>query len=90
MKQRFTALVLLLTLLLALTGCSDVVNEIAGNVADAAVKELEAQIKSALETYSVEVVEIKSALGKLNNDAPSDLQFYCGVLVRSNSGKFFS
>ena len=88
MKQRFIALVLLLTLLLSLTGCSDVVNEIAGNVADAAVKELEAQIKSALETYSVEVVEIKSALGKLNNDAPSDLQFYCGVLVRSNSDKF--
>ena len=88
MKQRFIALVLLLTLLLALTGCSDVVSEIAGNVADAAVKELETQIKSALETYSVEVVEIKSALGKLNNDVPSDLQFYCGVLVRSNSDKF--
>lgn len=88
MKFRFTVPVVILALLIALAGCSDVVGEIAGNVADAAVKELETQIKTALETYSVEVVEVKSAIGKLNNDAPSDLQFYCGVLVRSNSDKF--
>ena len=88
MKYRFTVLALLLALLMTLTGCNDVVGEIAGNVADAAIKELEIQIKSALETYSVEVVEVKSAIGKLNNDAPSDLQFFCGALVRSNSDKF--
>jgi len=82
------ALVLILVLFITLGGCSDVMGEIAGNVADAATKELEAQIKSALETYSVKVVEIKSAVGKLNNDADSDLQFFCGVLVRSNSDKF--
>ena len=88
MKYRFIVPVLILALMLMLGGCSDVMGEIAGNVADAAVKELEVQIKEALETYSVEVVEIKSAIGKLNNDAPSDLQFFCGVLVRSNSDKF--
>ncbi len=87
MKNRFTVLVLILVLLVTLGGCGEIVGDIATNVAGAAVKELEAQIKSALETYSVEVVEVKSALGKLNNDAPSDLQFYCGVLVRSNSDK---
>ena len=44
MKQRFTALVLILALLVTLGGCSDIMGEIAGNVADAAVKELEAQL----------------------------------------------
>ena len=88
MKFRFAALVLLLALFVSLCGCSDVMGEIAGNVADAAAKELETQIKSAVETYSVEVVEVKSAVGKLNDDAASDLQFFCGVLVRSNSDKF--
>ena len=38
MKYRFTALVLVLALLLALCGCSEAVGEIAGNVADAAVR----------------------------------------------------
>ena len=85
MKYRFTALVLVLALLLALCGCSEAVGEIAGNVADAAVKELEIQVKKTLEKYKVDVVEVKSAVGKLNNDSDSELQFFCGVLVRSNS-----
>ena len=85
MKYRFTALVLVLALLLALCGCSEAVGEIAGNVADAAVKELEIQSKKTLEKYKVDVVEVKSAIGKLNNDSDSELQFFCGVLVRSNS-----
>ena len=85
MKYRFTALVLVLALLLALCGCSEAVSEIAGNVADAAVKELEVQIEKTLEKYKVDVIEVKSAVGKLNNDSDSDLQFFCGVLVRSNS-----
>jgi len=85
MKYRFTALVLIFALLTALCGCSDVVGDIAGNVADAALKELEQQIKATVEEYKVSIVEIKSAIGKLNNDSDSDLQFFCGVLVRSNS-----
>ena len=85
MKHRFTVLLLIAALLLTLCGCSDVVTDIAGNVADAAMKELEVQIKKTVEEYKVNVVEIKSAVGKLNNDSDSDLQFFCGVLVRSNS-----
>lgn len=85
MKYRFTALVLVLALLLGLCGCSEAVGEIASNVADAAVKELEVQVKKTLEKYKVDVIEVKSAVGKLNNDSDSDLQFFCGVLVRSNS-----
>ena len=88
MKNRFTILVLILMLLITLSGCGEIVGDIASNVAGAAVQELEAQIKEAVQTYSVDVVEIKSAVGKLNNDSESDLQFFCGVLVRSNSDKF--
>ena len=85
MKTRFAALFLLAALLLSLCGCSDVMNDIAGNVADAALKELEVQIRNTVETYKVEIVEVKSAVGRLNNDSDSDLQFFCGVLVQSNS-----
>lgn len=85
MKSRFAALFLIAALLLSLCGCSDVVNDIAGNVADAALKELEVQIRETVNEYKVDVVEIKSAVGQLNNDSDSELQFFCGVLVRSNS-----
>lgn len=85
MKSRFTVLLLIAALLISLCGCSDVVNDIAGNVADAALKELEKQIKETITEYKVDIVEIKSAVGRLNNDSESDLQFFCGVLVRSNS-----
>ena len=83
--KRFFTLLLTAALLLSLCACSDVVTDIAGNVADAALKELETQIKETVEAYKVDIVEIKSAVGRLNNDSDSDLQFFCGVLVRSNS-----
>ena len=85
MKHKITVLLLVLSILLSLSGCDGVVGEIAGNVADVAVKELEAQIKATIEEYKVEVIEIKSAVGKLDNDFSSSQQFFCGVLVRSNS-----
>lgn len=85
MKLRIATLALALVLMFGLLGCSAVVGEIAGNVADAAAKELEAQIKKTVEEYKVDVIEIKSAVGKLDNDTDSSQQFYCGVLVRSNS-----
>jgi len=85
MKQRFILLAVIAALLLTLPACSDTVTDIAGNVADAALKELEVQIRKTAEEYKVDIVEIKSAVGKLNNDSDSDLQFFCGVLVRSNS-----
>ena len=53
MKKRFAALVLIAALLLSLCSCSEVMGEIAGNVADAALKELEQQIKLTLQEYKV-------------------------------------
>ena len=85
MKAKMTVLVLVLSILLTFSGCDGVVGEIAGNVADVAVKELEAQIKATIEEYKVDVIEIKSTVGKLDNDFSSSQQFFCGVLVRSNS-----
>lgn len=85
MRYKVTALVLILSFLLILSGCGEVVGEIAGNVADAAAQELETQIKETIEEYKVEVVELKSAVGKLDNNVDSSQQFFCGVLVRSNS-----
>ena len=85
MKFRLIAFVLILSLMSALCGCGSIVSDIAGNVADAAMEELEQQIRDAVEEYKVQVVEVKSAVGKLNNESESDLQFFCGVLVRSNS-----
>ena len=83
MKKFFTFL-LILTLLVSLAGCSEVAGEIAGNVADAAKKELENQIKQTFETYKIDILDMKSAVGKLN-DANGDLQFFCAVLVQSDS-----
>ena len=85
MKHKITVLLLVLSILLTFSGCDGVVGEIAGNVADVAVKELEAQIKATIEEYKVDVIEIKSTVGKLDNDFSSSQQFFCGVLVRSNS-----
>ena len=85
MKHKMIALLLVLSMLLALSGCGEVMGEIAGNVADVAVRELEAQIKATIEKYKVDVIEMKSAVGKLDNDVDSSQQFFFGVLVRSNS-----
>ncbi len=63
--------------LCALSGCG----EIAGNVADAAMEELENQVKSTLEENKLEVVEIKTAYGCLTGDG--EHQFFLAALVRS-------
>ncbi len=85
MKYRLAVFFLIAAFLLSLCGCSDVMSDIAGNVADAALKELEVQIRETVKEYKVDVIEVKSAVGQLNNDSDSDLQFFCGLLVRSNS-----
>lgn len=64
-------------------GCN-AVGEIAGNVADAAMKELENQVKATLEKNKVNVVELKTAIGKLNDDG-SEMQFFCAALVKSDT-----
>lgn len=85
MKLRLIPLILIVSVFLSFGSCSGVVGDIAGNVADAALEELELQIREAVEEYKVEVVEVKSAVGRLNNESDSRMQFFCGVLVRSNS-----
>ena len=84
MIKKFTALVLVLFLLAGMAGCSEVAGEIAGNVADAAMKELENQVKLTFEKYKVEIIEFKTAAGKISN-ASGDTQFFCAALVTSDS-----
>ena len=85
MKRKFFSLLLSALLLMGLfTGCGEVVSEIAGNVAQAAREELENQIKTTLEKNKVDVIELKTAAGKLNDEG-GELQFYCAALVRSDS-----
>ena len=75
---------LLLCLCMILAGCGEVAGEIAGNVADAAKKELENQIKTTFETYKIEILDMKTAAGKLSGES-GDIQFFCAVLVQSES-----
>ena len=84
MFKKFIAFVLLIGLLCALAGCSDVAGEIAGNVAEAAKKELENQVKATFEKYKIEILDMKTAVGKLSGES-GDLQFFCAVLVQSDS-----
>ena len=79
--------IFLLALVMALSmfsGCSETVSEIAGNVADAAKAELEKQVKATLEKNKLDVIEMKTVFGKLN-DAGSKHQFFCAALIRSNA-----
>jgi len=79
--------IFLLALVMALslfTGCSDAVGEIAGNVADAAKAELEKQVKATLEKNKVDVIEMKTVFGKLNEEGSKN-QFFCAALIRANS-----
>ena len=81
--KRMIAL-LLTVLVLCLPGCA-VVGDIAGNVAEAAGEELKNQIRKTLQEYKVEVVEMKTAMGKLNEETDSKLQFFCAVLITASS-----
>lgn len=77
-------LLMLVLVLSCFTGCSETVGEIAGNVADAAMEELEKQVKSALEKNKVDVIEMKTVFGKLNDEG-SKHQFFCAALIRSDA-----
>lgn len=84
MKHKLFALVLALVMLASLfTGCG-AVGEIAGNVADVAKAELEKQVRAVLNEYKVDVIELKTVAGKLN-DQEGKFQFFCAVLVRSDN-----
>lgn len=84
MIKKLLCLMLALVMLLGIfTGC-EAVGEIAGNVADAAKAELEKQVQIVLEEYKVDMVELKTTAGKLN-DGEGAFQFFCAVLVRSDN-----
>ena len=84
MMKKFLALLLALLTVFGMAGCGEVAGDIAGNVAEAAKKELENQIKQTFETYKMEILDMKSAVGKLNGDG-DEIQFFCAVLVQSDS-----
>ena len=83
MKYRILSLVLVAVMALSLCGCGDTVGNIAGSVMDAAGKELQNQVTQLLENNKLEVVEVKTAFGQLNDEG-SKYQFFVAALVRSN------
>jgi len=84
MFKKFAAVLCVLGLLLGMAGCGEVAGDIAGNVVEAAKKELENQVRSTFEKYKVDVIELKTAVGKLNGSS-GDNQFFCAALVESDS-----
>ena len=84
MKRRFLAFFLAALMMLTLCGCNETAGKIADSVMDAAMAELKNQVKLLLEQNKLEVVEIKTAFGKLNDDG-GKYQFFIGALVQSNA-----
>ena len=84
MKKLMTFLLVFALAAALMAGCGDTVSDIAGSVADAAKAELEAQVKATLEKNKVDVVELKTAIGKLNDEG-SEMQFFCAALVKSDT-----
>ena len=85
-RKIFAAVLCALLVMTLFTGCSETAGKIAGNVAQAAMDELEKQIKQSLEENKLEVVEIKSAFGALNGSGES--QFFCAALIKSDATVF--
>ena len=83
MKRKIWALFLALSLIFSLAGCGKV-GEIADSVLDAAAAELKNQVKQVLEENKLDVLEIKTTFGKLN-DSGSKYQFFIAALVKSNA-----
>lgn len=84
MKRKILSLILAAVMLLSLCGCGGTAGEIASSVMDAAMKELKNQVVQLLEKNKLEVVEIKTAFGQLNDDG-SKYQFFIAALVKSNA-----
>jgi len=82
--RKLFSLILVLALTLSLAGCGGTVGEIADSVLDAAMSELKSQVRQTLEENKIEVVELKSAFGKLNDDG-GKYQFFLAALVKTNS-----
>lgn len=84
MKRKFFSLVLIAAMLLTLCGCNDTVGKIADSVVDAAAEELKEQVTKVLEENKLEVVELKTAFGKLNDDG-GEYQLFLAALVKSDA-----
>ena len=84
MKRKIISIILAVFLTLSLCGCNDTVNEIADSVVDAAMTELKNQVARVLEENKLEVVEIKTAFGNLNDEG-GKYQFLVAALVKSNA-----
>ena len=83
MKRKIISLLLALVTVLSLCGCGGTVGEIASNVVDAAKRELEVQVKNALEENKIKVVEMKTVVGQLNDDGK--YQFFTAALIQTDS-----
>jgi len=81
--HKYLRIIALIALLAILTGCS-AMGEIAENVKDAAMEELKVQLQNQLEKNKLEVLQVKSAAGKLNDEG-GKLQFFVAFLVRSEN-----
>lgn len=81
--RKIISFVLALVLLAGLGGCTQI-GQIAEEVAAAARQELENQVRATLEEHKIEVVEMKTAFGDLNDDG-GKLQLFCAMLVRCES-----
>ena len=84
MKRKLLALFLAVLMAISLCGCGGAAGDIADSVMDAAMTELKNQVSQLLEKNKLEVVEIKTAFGKLNDEG-SKYQFFIAALVKSNS-----
>ena len=84
MKRKFFCLFLAVLMTLSLCACGETAGQIADSVMDAAMTELKNQVKQLLEQNKLEVVEIKTAFGKLNDEG-SSYQFFIAALVKSNA-----
>lgn len=83
MKRSLFALLLIAVIVFSIRGCGKL-GQIFGKVTNAAVKELKNQVQELLEDKQLDVVEIKTAYGKLNEEG-SKYQFFIAALVRADS-----
>ena len=83
MKRSLFALLLIAVIVFSIRGCGKL-GQIFGKVTNAAVKELKNQVQELLEDKQLDVVEINTAYGKLNEEG-SKYQFFIAALVRADS-----
>ncbi len=83
--SKFVRIIALVALLAILTGCS-AMGDIAESVKNAAMDELKNQLAAQLQKNKVEVLQVKSTAGKLNDEG-GKLQFFVAFLVRSENAQ---